>query len=171
LNAQINREPDNIDDFLRALASALLAWQSVENNLFLIFNFLVGPHKKSAVLSAVYHSVISLRHHLNMVNAAATVVLKDDPYLNVWNKLSERIGKSSRSRNNLAHFGLVAHTDIKGHTEALLKPSIFNVKAKSDEEYDTQQIDEWRISFIALSSDLSKFLDELPSVLQAMSQT
>ena len=44
-----------MDDFLNALGAALLAWQPVETNLFLIFNFLVGPHRNPAVLSAVFH--------------------------------------------------------------------------------------------------------------------
>jgi hypothetical protein len=171
LNDQINKEPENLDDFLNALASALLAWQRVESNLFLIFNFLAGPHEQPAVLSAVYHSVIHLRPRLNMVNAAAAVVLKDDLSLDVWNKLSERISKSAGRRNNLAHFGLVSHTDIEGRTKVLLKPSIFNINAKPDAEYNIKQIDEWRLSFITLSSDLSKFLDNLPAVLQALPRT
>ena len=74
-----------------------------------------------AVLSAVYHSVIHLKPHLDMIDAAAAVVLKGNPYLEEWKKLSKKTKDSSKWRNYLAHFGLVAQTDIEGKTKALLK--------------------------------------------------
>jgi len=165
---QVNQAPENLDDFLKTLAIALLAWQVVESNLFLIFNFLVGQSNPAA-LSAVYHSVVSINTRREMVNAAAAVVLKDKQCLKEWGKLSERIRKRAKERNKLAHFELVFSIDNKGEREALLKPSIFNVKAEKEWEkkYDIKQIREWHRLFIALVGDLSKFLGNLPSALRA----
>jgi hypothetical protein len=165
---QINQAPENLDDFLKALATALLNWQGVESNLFLIFNFLVGPHPNPAVLSSVYHSVVSINTRREMVDAAAAVILKENLYLKEWEKLSERIRKRAKIRNKLAHFGLAFHTDTKGKTKALLIPSIFDVRDKiKDHEYDIKQIIEWNKLFNSLVADLSKFLDNLPSMLRA----
>lgn len=165
---QTNQVPENLDEFLKALATALLNWQGVESNLFLIFNFLVGPHANPAVLSSVYHSVVSINTRREMVDAAAAVILKENPYLKEWEKLSEEIRKRAKVRNKLAHFGLAFHTDIKGKTKALLKPSIFDVRDKiKDPEYDIEQIIEWNKLFNSLVAGLSKFLNNLPSVLRA----
>lgn len=161
-------DQEHYDDFLKTFASTLLAWQFVENNLFLVFNFLVG-HKKPAVLSAVYHSISSLKLRLDIVDAAAAVVLEDTPYLKEWKKLPERIRRNSKKRNYLAHFTLVSHTDGKGETKVLLKPSIFriNVSVEHDNGYDTRQLNEWRKSFDSLADDLRKFLDNLPRALKS----
>ena len=78
---ETDQVPENFDDFLKTLATALLNWQGIESNLFLIFNFLVGPHPNPAVLSSVYHSVVSINTRREMVDAAATVVLKNNQYL------------------------------------------------------------------------------------------
>ncbi|MBI3479947.1 MAG: hypothetical protein HY016_06270 [Nitrosomonadales bacterium] len=158
---------EEIDDFLKALASALLAWQGVEHNLFLIFNILAGPHKTPAVLSAIYYTSVTLKPQLAMVDAVANVVLDNNPYLEEWKKLSKNISEKAEKRNCLAHFGLVMHSS-KGKTIALLKPSIFNVKAKHDRDYDIKSIDAWRESFISLASEISMFLDNLPSKLNAV---
>ena len=106
-----------------------------------------------------------------MIDAAAQILLKGNLYLDEWKKLSKRVNKEVIKRNNLAHFGLVLHTDSKGKTKALLKPSIFNVKARHDDEYDIEQIDKWRESFIALRADLSKFLNNLPAKIQKNKRT
>lgn len=164
---QINKVPEDLDDFLNALATALLTWQAVESNLFLIFNFLVGPHPNPAVLSSVYHSVVNINTRREMIDAAAAVVLKDKQYLKEWEKLSKKIREKARKRNYLAHFGLMFHTDIEGKTKALLKPSIFDVREKiKDHEYDIKQIRELNKLFNCLVADLSEFLDNLPAVLR-----
>lgn len=162
---QTNQVPENLDDFLKALATALLMWQSVESNLFLIFNFLVGPHPtNNAVLSSVYHSVMSINTRRKMIDAAATVILKDKPYLKEWEKLSQKIENGAKKRNYLAHFGLALHTDTKGKTKALLKPSIFDVRDKNKgHEYDINQIREWNKSFDSLVAALSDFLNNRPN--------
>ncbi len=165
---QTSQVPENLDDFLKALATALLAWQGVESNLFLIFNFLVGPHPNPAVLSSVYHSVVNINTRRVMVDAAAAVVLKDKPYLKEWEQLSDRISRKAAIRNKLAHFGLVFHNDTEGKTKALLKPSIFDVRDKiKGSEYDIKQIIEWNRSFNSLVADLSDFLNNRPNWLRA----
>lgn len=165
---QTTQVPENFDDFLKILATALLTWQGVESNLFLIFNFLVGPHPKPAVLSSVYHSVVNINTRRQMVDAAAAVVLMGKQYLEEWEKLSKRIREGARKRNCLAHFGLALHTDTEGKTKALLKPSIFDIRDKNkDSEYDINKIEEWNHLFHSLIADLSKFLNNLPTVLRA----
>jgi hypothetical protein len=156
-----NLNEDELDDFLRALASALLAWQAVERNLFLIFNFLAGPHKTPAILSAIYYTSSSLRPQLTMVDAVAKVALCNNPYLDKWNVLFAEVQTKAKKRNNLAHFGLGVLSS-KGKVKAILKPSIFNVKAKDDQDYDTKSIDAWRTSFISLASEMEVFLNNLP---------
>ena len=162
---QTKQVPENIDEFLKALATALLAWQGVESNLFLIFNFLVA-HPIPAVLSAVYHSVLSINTHRQMVDAAAAVVLNKQ-YFDEWKKLSSKIKEQTKYRNHLAHFGLTLHTDGKGEMNALLTSSIFDARDNKYREYGIEQIREWNTLFNSLIADLSKFLDNFPAMLRA----
>ena len=163
----IPEEPD-VDAFLYALAAAVLAWQPVEKTLFLIFNFLVGPHKNPNVLSSVYHSVVNLNIRLTMIDGAAAVVLKGDPYLAEWEKLSKRVTKAAKNRNILVHFGLVRHKHSKGKPDSLrLEPSAYDVTEEPGLQYDLKQIREWHDSFIILWRDLNAFLDHLPPSLRS----
>jgi hypothetical protein len=162
------------DEFLHALAIAILSWQKVEGALFLIFYFLVGPHRHPkvllsaypSVLSAVYHSVINLNIRLKMIDAAAVIVLKDNIHLDKWKKLYERVRRQAVRRNELVHFGLVCHIGEKGN-ELRLKPSIFDVTQESHREYDLKQLKAWHESFIALANDLNLFLNDLPKALRS----
>jgi hypothetical protein len=156
---------EEIDGFLKAFSSALLAWQPVEHNLFLIFNFLAGPHKTPAVLSAIYYTSVTIKPQLAMVDAVANVVLNNSTSLDEWKKLSKKIRDKTEKRNYLAHFSLEMHSS-KGKANAWLKPSIFNVKAAHDRFYDTKSIDDWRKSFISLATEMSTFLDNLPGALR-----
>lgn len=161
-----------MEDFLNALGAALLAWQPVETNLFLIFNFLVGPHRNPAVLSAVFHSVPGITARRKMIGEVMKVELKDKALIKEWSIISKRIEDNSKYRNNLAHFGLVKHLADK-ETILLLKPSLFNVVIKKERDkdgYDVKKLDEWRMSFMSLSGDMSNFLDRLPNAKRASSK-
>ncbi|MGD0234613.1 MAG: hypothetical protein ABSC55_08745 [Syntrophorhabdales bacterium] len=162
--------PENLDDFLKAFAEAFLAWQGVESNLFLIYNFLVGPDPNPALLSAKYNSVWPLNSHRKMVDDAAADVLKNNKCsLKEWEGLSRKISDGADRRNKLAHFELAYHTDADGKTKALLRPSIFKSKIKTNkkyeeyEEYDIKQIREWEMSFHSIADGLSRFLNDLPA--------
>jgi hypothetical protein len=157
---------ERMDEFLKAFASALLAWQPIEHNLFLIFNFLAGPHKTPAVLSAIYYTSVTFKPQLMMVDAVANVVLDNNPYLEEWKKLAKKIGDKAEKRNYLAHFSLAMNSS-KGKENPLLKPSIFNIKANHEGDYDIQSINAWRESFVTLENEMSTFLNNLPSALMA----
>ena len=160
-------EQKDVDEFLYSLASALLSWQPVEAALFMIFNFLVGPHKNPNVLSATYHTVVNFNIRLAMIDAVAGLVLKDDPYLSEWEKLSKRASKAAKNRNVLVHFGLVTHTDHKGDKSLRLQPSAFDVTEQPGLQYDMKHIREWHDSFNVLSRDLNAFLTHLPPSLRS----
>ena len=149
----------NLYDLLYSLGAAILAWQSVENNLFLIFNFLVGPHRNPNVLSAAYHSVVNLNTRVEMIDAAAAVMLAETPHLDEWQKLSKRLKKNVGRRNALVHLGLVSYIYAKGKPPRLtIKPGIFDITQTPDLEYNLKQIQEWHIAFDELSRDLATWL-------------
>lgn len=155
---------EGMDQFLMSFASALLSWQPIEHNLFLIFNFLAGPHKTPAVLSAIYYTSGTVKPQLKMVDAVAKVVLKDNPYLAEWENLERKISNSMEKRNYLAHFSLTRHSS-KDKESFFLKPSMFNIKAHHERDYGIESINAWRESFVTLENEMSTFLDNLPNEL------
>lgn len=159
-------DPD-IDEFLHALSAAILTWQKVEQNVFLIFNLLLGPHQNPNVLSAAYHSVVNLNSRLGMINAAAAVALAESPLLKDWEKLRKRIGQNAARRNILVHFTLHEHIDANGRKTLRMLPSIFDARDRGETDYDINQIVSWRRAFIELSNSLENFWHKASPVLRA----
>jgi len=158
-------EPESIKDFKNAFATTLLRWQSIENNLFLIFYYLVQPHRNPSILSVIYYSFRSIQARIEMIDAVAKEDLKDDKDLKEWKRLLKQIKINLGYRNKLAHLALTMQTD-NGKAVPLLRPSLFNVKVKQDEisGYSTEEMDKWCKSFRNLASEMAKFLDKLPQM-------
>jgi hypothetical protein len=156
---------DDLNSLLNAMARALLTWQKVEMNLFLIFNFL-SANKNPAISSAIYYAQVHISPQIKIVNAVAKVVLNGNPYLEKWNDINEEINRKLKYRNKLAHFGLEEYSS-KGKTRLLLKPSIFKSSPDHEQYYGIESIEEWSFAFISLADEMSKFLDDLPEALRS----
>ena len=150
------QEQEHVKEFLDAFARAILSWQQVEMQLFFTFKAIVAPDSDGRVVSAAYHSVVNLRTHLEMISAAAEIVLKENDLLKTWKTLCERIKRNSNKRNDLAHLTVSANTSGES-TKLVLIPSIFDTREEKYREWDAKEIAGFQSSFEKLAKDIDDF--------------
>jgi hypothetical protein len=158
-------------EFLQAFARALLAWQAIEECMYRIFASLASARDPLA-LSAAYHAVISLDARLDMIGAAANVRLakgrKRKVMLAEWGPLAKKIRERSKRRNDLAHNGMVKDLDHAGRVSYVLGPGFVARYASGKERktYSVGEINDFRASFVRLSSALDDFALRLFVILR-----
>jgi hypothetical protein len=146
-------------EFVDYFSNTFLSWQKVEAQLFLIFNTLF-PSSNNRLVSASFHSIVSLDGRLSMISAVAELQLEKNAHLiKEWNELKQKTKKLSQKRNYLAHFSLHKQS-TKDKDELRLKPSIFDSRP-SQKDYGINELRQFRISFIKLEEALSKYNDKL----------
>ena len=153
----------NIDEndlhakFFEAYGRAVLSWQYVEHEMFLLFSALIRA-PDPATASGAYHAVVNFRTRLSMINAAAQAALKAlhpglwDDWIGAKAILSAYSGK----RNDLAHMTLLGVTK-NDEISLRLGPGIFIDTGGDPKSYALEDIEDVSREFI----DFAKFLDEL----------
>lgn len=150
-------------EFLETVARSILEWQYVENNLFHIFSSLIRGRDHHLV-SAAFHSVISLNARLGMIDAAAQLALAATVLLDEWNRLEKAVRAHMKKRNALVHFQVMGNIppEADGPVTLRLTPSIFDVRInRKRPEYDLKQIEDFGRSFDKLASELDQFCKRL----------
>jgi hypothetical protein len=155
--------PDR-EEFYATVGQALSDWQLVEGEIGGIFSVVIG-NPGGALSNAAYYSIQSFRVRLLMVNATASVFLRNYPNLQTqWHKLYERTDDKNTIRNYLAHYMAVIIKTKKG-TKMVLHPTIFkfdNLFNPTTRKYDIKQIKAWGTSFENLHTSLRQFNGLLP---------
>jgi hypothetical protein len=153
-------------EFFETYGRAMLQWQFVEANLFLIFNSLIRG-RDHHIVSAAYHAVINFNSKLEMITEAIQVAFPETPLFTEWERLRKKISKQARNRNVLAHYALLGHlpTGAKDSVTLRLARSIFDVRHKGHAEYDLKQIAAWGDSFTAAAGELDAFSKKLAAAL------
>jgi hypothetical protein len=141
-------------EFLASLARAVLSWQFVERNLFLIFSSMIRGRDHDLV-SAAFYSVINLRAKLEMVDAVAQLALLGTELLAEWDSLRKCISKRSQHRNHLVHSPLLGHFETDETVTLRLARPIFDVRLKEHQERTLADIKQ----FVGLFDDLAQRLD------------
>jgi len=145
--------------FARVFTDTFLSWQSVEAELFLIFNTLF-TEASGRLISASFHSVISLDARLAMISSLAEMQLIEHPaLLEEWGTLTNKVRKTSKKRNYLAHFSLHEHTTKTG-VELGLRPSIYDSRP-STKDYGEAEMRQFADSFRKLHEELLTFHDQI----------
>jgi hypothetical protein len=155
-------------EFFEAYGRALLRWQYVETNLFLIFSSLVRG-RDHRVVAAAYHAVINLKSKLEMITEAMQAALPDgSPLLPEWGRIRTKIDRRARNRNMLAHYMVLGHVpkSATGSATLRLAPSIFDVRRRNGVEIDVKQLAVWNDSFGELSDKLDAFGKKLSHAMQ-----
>jgi hypothetical protein len=153
-------------EFFEAYGRAMLGWQYVEAELFLIFSSLIRG-KDHHVVSAAYHAVVNLNSKLDMITEAIQVAFPETLLFSEWEKLRKKIQTSARNRNKLAHYMLLGHLpkQADGLVTLRLAPSLHDARHKSRAELDTKRIAAWDESFNELSHKIDAFGKELTAAL------
>jgi len=98
-----------------------------------------------------------------MINALAEQQLQEHPkVLEEWEPLSNKVKKTSKKRNYLAHFSLHRHTK-NGVVELRLRPSIHDSRP-SNKDYGVEELRQFKITFRKLHEELVKFHDKLKAL-------
>lgn len=154
-------QPDEqtYEKFYTAYGECFSAWSSVEVNLFAVFMFLVqSPHYH--VASSAFYSTAGFRAKLDMVDAT----VKNSPLVNPsareeWSALKEKLTKSSRRRNQLAHDTVFFGRDSEHDTRKMFVASPNNPAAGA--RLHTHDLKEIRQSFERLAQELFQYWQSL----------
>jgi len=152
-------EEQQLQQFTQHLGTAILEWQSVEEQLFLVFHYLLRCDVIN-ISSMIYHSIANLNIKLGMIDGAAKEVLGPIPLYNKWAKLYKRIRAAASRRNDLVHFTLVRHQPARNKKALFfLRSSVFDVTDRSIREWSTNDIKQFAQLFIKLTNDIADFAD------------
>lgn len=145
------------------LGHAITQWAHVENGLLKIFWKLQGE-PVFRITSAIFHTPISDKVCIDMVNNVASFLLKKSPLLGEWEKLHNRANKRLRKRNKLAH--RTALHDPKDPSKSVLRPGLFDVvrtnMGVTKDTLNAKEVEEIRKSFSRLAQDLEDFAEKIP---------
>ena len=144
------------------IGRSITSWQSVESGLFLLYAKLIASPNLAAV-SASYHSIMNFNIRLDLVDAAAQIMLEKSPYLDSWNKLRERCETASRLRNKLAHFTVVTDTRKNVRHKVYLTPTFYDsttnrkYRKKARPRLNWKEVLKYEGRFERLSLELERF--------------
>lgn len=149
------------------MGAAIGAWARIEEELSLVFVHAIGA-PFDAPARAVFYSVRSFEARLGMTQAAVNAmwpVLPQPGLGKEWNALYNRLRDKNKSRNEIAHSGLISYSEDGAPSEVYADPylnltSRRNFPAK--EQLRTRnQIDAIRGGFDLAAIRLSTFETEL----------
>ncbi len=147
------------------LGHAITQWAHVEDGLFKIFWKLQGE-PEFRITSAIFHTPISDKVCIDMVNNVASILLKKSPLLEEWQKLHKRTSQRLKKRNKLAH--RTAFHDPQDQSQSVLRPGLFDVvrtnMGVTKDTLNSKQIEEISKSFGRLAQDLQDFAEKIPSL-------
>lgn len=100
---------------LRLIGTGLAEWSGIEYELYMLFQMLCcmppPTTRYYGATNAALDAVVSLDAKMKAIQAAANVTLRGRALLYVTTKALARVGKLSKRRNEIAHFGLVTEAD------------------------------------------------------------
>jgi hypothetical protein len=146
------------DDFFRRFATAILSWQGVEHELYLLFLGCVSP-KNPDIAGAIFFDQQSFGQKLNLVKSVMKVCLSD-LYKDEWKKVLKKIDSSVIDRNVLAHLSVAADfNDDNTFGLAMVFPlmSPKEIRRTRKRKYDTAGCSEVWLEFEALAASIREF--------------
>ena len=152
-------------EFYVAYGEAMAAWAIVEQNLLAVFHFHTAP-REYAVGSGIYWKLQGFRARLDVTDAAVEASGRSADELKEWKRISEKLGRKSKSRNKLAHY-----TPCYGREREGLERQMFLGDPKSpfsNSVIKKRDLEEWAASFDLLAKETIEFF--LRSVDERSSQ-
>lgn len=147
---------EDIDsDIKEAVADCIIAWAQVETSLCFIFTRIVSD--EVLVGGKLWDSIVNFRDKLSAIDNMMMIVADDNymkPHLADWRKISEKISKKSKKRNEIAH---AAVTEIDGKMVLIPYLSIIEISHHDLVFYTANEIRERAESFINLKNEIDRF--------------
>jgi len=152
------------DPIYLAVGRCLEGWSWVEENLAFVLEGLLR-HRRFGLVATGFGAIRSFESKLNMVDEIARRAL-GKRQLKRWNSLKGRLNKKYSKRNEVAHFSVLFHVNVR---EARLYPYWGITKGKPlvsrAEGLTAKDLEIRAESFSKLSSDVLKFYRGLPKRL------
>ena len=156
----------------QAMGQALAAWARVEEEMSLVFIHAMGATFDPSA-RAVFFSVRSFEARLGMTDAAIKAMyppLPEDTLGKEWNALHNRLRVKNKSRNEIAHAGVLFVATNGGKSIAYADPYL-NVTSRRSLPIDTnlrslKQITEAEQGFISAALRISAFEMDLAAHLK-----
>jgi|WetSurMetagenome_2_1015567.scaffolds.fasta_scaffold06504_4 hypothetical protein len=161
-NKELQAEYSN-DNFFRTFAIAMLQWQSVEHNLYILFHSLIrSPQVGSS--GAVFYALDSFGTKLRLVDKTFIVTIKNDNRLKQWAKLKKQLLEAYEDRNVLAHLTVLGDFREDGAIQLVMGPSLYvpsQLIRKRKKKYDLAELGRIVDKFEKLGQDIATFSSEV----------
>jgi hypothetical protein len=152
------------EGILNRVGHCLQAWSGVEmnmGNLFLSLHDALRPN--NSLLRSVFDGIISFEARLSMLQLSVTHDRRHAPvFVEKWNALYNKLQKSVRKRNEIAHFSVSVET--QECREAKLYPFWQTPGAKGRAPLTAENLKEREQSFLDLSSRIIRFVEYVETV-------
>jgi hypothetical protein len=165
-------DPESIKPLLIYMSLALIGWEHVEDELYLLFRKLLN-YPSDSICSILYHSPPSFESRRVLLDRIIEACIMPKEARIDWKKISKRLVKASEHRGQPAHFGLGFEIEFPGQTPPLnyrfinphLRPSLKNrLKSSQGRGYENKdnrisasKITEYIEEFSKLKSDIESF--------------
>jgi hypothetical protein len=146
------------DDFFRNFATAILSWQGIEHELYILFLSCVRPNNAN-VAGAIFYDQPSFGQKLKLVESAMKVATPDT-HKQEWKRLLKEIKSASVDRNILAHLTAAADfQDDNSFDLAMVAPLLSppEIRRVQKRKYNTAGCNEVRLEFEALENRIKEF--------------
>lgn len=148
--------------FQYSVANALMQWQLIEHMVFQLFMESIDCRSKTYV-AAAYHAAVHFDTKVRMTTEVLKLRLAEDPLLEEWTTLRNRLQKRIKARNKLVHwFHESEPVEESGETVHTwrLAPSFLDPRP-TELPLSKADIEGIRILFSQLSGDLGVFISKL----------
>ncbi|MDD5366309.1 MAG: hypothetical protein PHR30_13300 [Gallionellaceae bacterium] len=146
------------DDFFRAFAIAMLRWQYIEHELYLLFHALILT-PLTDISGALYYAQTGFGPKLRLVDIAAKVAL-DKPLQAQWRALRMELDDASLHRNILAHLTAIPEFGEGDSIQLVLAPALLTpmqLRRKHPQKYDAEGCERIAVIFDELSQKVASF--------------
>ena len=152
--------------FQYAIANALMQWQLIEHRVFQLFMESIDCRSKTYV-AAAYHAAIHFDTKVRMTDEILRLRLAEDPLLEEWTTLRNRLRKRIKSRNKLVHWFHESEPVAKrGEISHIwrLAPNFLDPRP-SEQPLSKAEIEGIRSLFSQLGGDLGVFVSKVKTFL------
>ena len=154
--------PDFEKPFLRSFGRAVLSWQDVEEELYLLFALLIRG-EDIEIVSAAFHAIQGASAKFSVVDNACKVVVENGELAAEWKRLGKKINKCMTDRNALAHFSVSS----KVNEPPQIGRSFFDKRAapKRYRPLGIEDFDQFTQTFANLVEEMRAFYEALQGPL------
>ncbi len=152
-------ELEGANELLKLMGHVIATWQGVEHGVFDVYrSFFAKDH--GDVAAVTFFAVPAFGARLRITDALVSEFASAN-YKEAWEKLSSRIRKKAKIRNDVAH-GLFCFVGRPPNRKAMLGPSVYDVskfpEVPSDNKFRSlKELTDAAVGYANLTKDIYEF--------------